>query len=493
MATFPAVAAGTVFEGSGGGELDPSLSPNRDVTRLGASYDDSGRLSATITLRGAAPTATTDLVGVMFGSNVSNGSCSEPTVLVLAGFNGSAVWDMGDVEGDAKANISDKKVSLDVKDKRLARKPFRCATAFTATDPGPNAGGTAQVVDVLDSAIHLTPRPVLKPKLKLKMNAPASAKPGRTVRIMVKVTNSGRAKARTVKLRVQGRRGVTVRPARKLLGSISPGKSRRVRLAAKVARSAPGRISVKARASGRGGISASAQAGIKVSRPRPSRPSQGAGGNLAGKYFWHTESQIDRGWVNSGIAFVDARWAYRGFPDAGLPSCRRRTAEGDSGEGCLRYSYNRRTGRIKVGKETGKYSRGGLSLGDDSYQELTIPKAGSRFSVSLIHRDFEGICGSITGCWTYSLYLTLTPKGNFALSSSSLGTMGGSGFPFTASWTAPPDEYGRYRISGRGRIVFNYADGHREARTIGLEQNSRGRPSPGKEGLLLNSLNFYNE
>lgn len=490
---LPGAAAGAVHTGQSEGSADGSLAAHRDVLGIDARYDDAGKLAVEVRLRGAAPAGATDLVGAMLGSARAGGSCAAPTALVLANFAGEAVWDMGDDAGDAQVAVKGERVTLRASDPRLAKRQLRCATAFVAVDPDPGASGDEQIVDVLDAPAELTAPPVLEPRLKVELSGAHRVKPGGTVRIKARVSNVGRARAAAVRVRAKAGRGVGLRPSGARWGSIAPGKSRTVALRAKVAKGARGTVAVSVRATGRPRLSAGARTKLKVIRPRPRHAPVSSKGGLAGTYFWRTVTHVNRAWDNRGLAFVDGRWAYRGFPDAGLPRCRRVTAKDEADDGCLRYSYDPRTRKLRVGGQTGRYGRGGITLDGDVYGELAIPKPGSRFKVSLIHRSFEGMCGMPSGCWTSATYLTMTRKGQFALSSQSLGTMGGGGVPFTAAWTAPPDEYGRYEIGRRGRITLFYADGHKERDTIGIQLDRRLRPSPAKEGLLLGSRNFYVE
>jgi len=115
---------------------------------------------------------------------------------------------------------------------------------------------------------------------------------------------------------------------------------------------------------------------------------------------------------------------------------------------------------------------------------VRLPKAGSRYDVELVHRGFSGYCGLIVGCTTWQYFLTLRPDGQFALSSLTVASMGGSGAPFTAAWNAPPDQHGTYEVLSRGRIRLSFADGSVSVRTIGIEQ-------PAAKGLLLDDTNFY--
>lgn len=43
----------------------------------------------------------------------------------------------------------------------------------------------------------------------------------------------------------------------------------------------------------------------------------------------------------------------------------------------------------------------------------------------------------------------------------------------------------------RGRLRLAFADGRVEVRTIGIDTDDAGRPSPGKEGILLNDIDYY--
>jgi hypothetical protein len=272
------------------------------------------------------------------------------------------------------------------------------------------------------------------------------------------------------------------------------------------------RLSAKARASstlalrvtGRGRLKAAGGIDLRVGRrarraprrpgkprpvPVPTAPGR-AQAPLTDLYFWRFDTRVDSGWDNQGIAFLSGGWAYRGLPDGGLPRCTTVTAR-DDGDGCVRYSYDARTGRLDVGGVAGSYRGGRLTIGsDDDYRPLELPRAGSRYDVSLVHRNFQGYCGFLVGCTTWTEWLTLRADGNFALSSMTIGSMGGGGAPFTSGWVAPPDQHGRYAIESRGRIRLTYADGRVVVKTIGVEYRN-GRPDPSGQGLLLDETNFY--
>ncbi|MGE4427088.1 MAG: hypothetical protein AB7G37_11605, partial [Solirubrobacteraceae bacterium] len=170
-----------------------------------------------------------------------------------------------------------------------------------------------------------------------------------------------------------------------------------------------------------------------------------------------------------------------------------RDGNGNQGDGCVRWNLNAKTGRLTVGDLEGTLRKGRLELDDVDLWPLTVPGAGTRLHVNLEHRGFSGFCGLVLGCSTWHYTLVLNRDGAFVRTSSRLSTAGGSGtgVPFVAAGSYPPDEYGTYEVLGRGRIRLAYADGTVTVETIGIQRDARDRPDPEGEGLVLDDINFY--
>jgi hypothetical protein len=317
---------------------------------------------------------------------------------------------------------------------------------------------------------------------------------GRWSRLTVRVRNAGGAPARKAVLRVAAGRGVALRPSRQALGTLAPGRTVSRTVAVKPGARAKAATTLTARVSA-GPLSAGAGTSLRIGaapRTRPTRPGAPGADDLAGRYFWRFTPHADWAWDNTGVAFLAGGWAYRGLPRGGMPRCTAVTASGED-DGCVRYSLDARSGALTFGGEGGTWRDGKLTIGEqDDWRPLQLPAAGTRYDVELVNRGFRGFCGFIAGCTTWQEWLTLRGDGQFALSSMTVSTMGGSGTPFTAGWSAPPDQRGTYAVLDGGAIRFSYADGTVAVKTIGIEYKD-GRPDPGGEGLLLDDTNFYKD
>ncbi|MBB4662325.1 hypothetical protein [Conexibacter arvalis] len=511
-------ASAAVVQGGGSDPAGDGAGAARDVVSVAASYDDAGSISFQIGLAEAPTAASDSQATAMIGTTQPDGACAAAGAVGGKVLAGPGVWIDG-TDGGAGSHARDgATVTFSASAPQLALGPRDCALVnlVDASDPG--------IVFDVAGPFPLAPPPPPEPqpqpdppartapvgraraparRARLALSATTGAKPlprARWTRVTVVVRNRGTAPARRVALRVGAAPGVAIRPRRASARTLGPGRALRLRVALKATARAKATTRLSLRASGAPRLSARGTLTVRFAtktapkpRPRPTRPGAGSGADdLAGRYFWRFNSRVDYAWDNDGIAFLPGGWAYRGLPRGGLPRCTRVTASGD-GDGCVRYALHPRTGALTVGGEKGWWRRGDLKVGEhDDYRELQVPRPGSRYAVELIHRGFSGFCGLITGCTTWTEWLTLRADGNFALSSMSIGTMGGSGVPFTAGWSAQPDQYGRYEILSGARIRLAYADGSVVVKTIGIELR-RGRPDPSREGLLLDDTNFYPE
>jgi hypothetical protein len=316
------------------------------------------------------------------------------------------------------------------------------------------------------------------------------------MRLKVAVANPGSAAAREVKLAVGDARGLSARPRTRTFKLIGAGKRSTATVRVRLTRRARRTTKVAVRATAGAKLVARQTLALRIgSPPKPAKGKRG----LGGRYFWRTVTRVDYAWDNRGIAFVDDRWAYRGIPKGGLPTCTSVTAgvdaKGQPTDGCLRYSYDAASATVTVGGEQGRFDRatGRLTLGSDDYTPLAIPAPATRLDVALVNRGFSGFCGLIVGCTTWTDYLTLRSDGQFALSSQTIASMGGGGAPFTYAWSAPPDQHGTYEVQSGGRIRLSFADGSVSVRTIGIGIgiDKDARPDAAGEGLLLDDVNFY--
>jgi hypothetical protein len=489
-------AGAAVREGAGTDPSGDGAGPSRDLTALSATYDPAaGAISAQVTLAGAPDAGADAFVAVLLGVRQPSGSCA-PAAGVGGNASGGAVaWVRNDTgaQGEGTRAPVGAALTLGAADPALEGQGYDCALVTLSAPGGGTTYDSSDPIALAEPAPTPTPGggttgapPAAKRAAELALSvvrAPARARTGRWLRVRVRIANTGGAPAKRVRIKLARARGVAVRAPRPI-ATLAAGAGRTVTLRVRLRRRARARLVLRATA--RGALTARAPLTLRRRTKRPRHPAPATG--LAGRYFWRTVTRVDYAWDNRGIAFVDGTWAYRGIPKGGLPACTKVTAgvdeNGDPTDGCLRYSYDARTGRVTVGDQHGTYSDGNLTLGEDGYAPLQIPAPGARYDMQLVHRGFSGFCGLDVGCTTWTYYLTLRRDGQFALSSMTVSSMGGGGAPFTAAWNAPPDQRGTYEAQGRGRIRLAFADGTVSVRTIGIEQ-------PAAKGLLLDDTNFY--
>ncbi len=343
-------------------------------------------------------------------------------------------------------------------------------SAVTCAEAKVQSSSGSSTYDIVGPESLVTkPRP--RPVLAISSPAPVLGPRGKTVKVKITVKNTGSATADGVRLVVIGGRPATKRFS---LGTIAAHRSRTVKVKVAIAKRKRNLT-----------MTATARDALKMVRKIAVRPeiALAPGASLAGRYFWHTETVSGQGWSNSGIAFVDKRWAYLGFPGAGLPRCTVQTSDGRS-DGCVQYSW-KKGGVLRVGKVKGRYSGGlGLNLGGKGYLRLGVPKKGARFNFTLVHKDFSGYYPNIV---TWSDYLSMSRNGRFIRSSTMIGSLG-AGSPTTWSSTSNSSK-GTYAIGPRGRLTLRYADGAVRTSTMGLAYH-KGRPDA-SYGVMLGSTNFY--
>lgn len=342
-----------------------------------------------------------------------------------------------------------------------------CAYALTA----PSDSGDSYYQTTGWVRLHIHPRP--DPKLKITAPAGTLMKPGHRKKIRIRVTNTSAVPAPRTTVRVRGGH-----PSHKLLKlkTIPPHATRTARVKVKLRR-ARTTVRLLARATGATAAKRRVLLAAPITLPK--------GDSLTGRYFWHTQSSTYEGWDNSGLAFVNRRWAYAGFPRKGLPKCgHQSTVTGDSG--CVQYTWNKHTHKLRVGRMRGSFRPGhALSVGNSGWTEVKIPKKGTRLKVSLHHLDFYGFYPNIT---TWTDYLSMTKNGRFILSTAMIGSIG-AGSPTVWSSTSSKVK-GHYTVGARGLLTLRYADGHVRRATIGLGLR-KGRANPQKAGLLIGATNYY--
>jgi hypothetical protein len=204
---------------------------------------------------------------------------------------------------------------------------------------------------------------------------------------------------------------------------------------------------------------------------------------LAEKIFFAYENHTSESASLIGYAFLDGTWAYHGIPAGGLPTCTEVTGSADK-EGCVKYSYDPKTGAVQIGSLGGGkvLADGSLEIDGETYSPASIPAAGARLQVEQEYGGYTGLCGFISGCTTWFEHLLLTSGGEFVLTRSSLTTIGGSGpgETFIAAGSYPSDQHGTYAIEPRGRIRLSYADGSVKTRTIAIIPQRGRQAGPGE-------------
>ncbi|MBN8866413.1 MAG: hypothetical protein J0H98_02565 [Solirubrobacterales bacterium] len=475
----------------------------RDLTRVQVSYDSrTGRFEAGIQFAGTPSSGQQIAVGM--GRRDQSGACSAPMLILgTVLYDDFSVWlreengtTPAEASGDAFRTIDGSRVDLKATASAMSGLRPNCAEAVAS-----DASNTSVIYDAIDAfAVKAPPK---KPRLRVSFSGTGAVKRGASRTVRVKVRNVGDAAAKKVRFSLKARGKGTASPRAKRLGRIAPGKSRTVRVRVRASSRAKGKITLKARAASPG-ASAKATAVIQILVPQPPPPP--SKGGLAGKIFWgFTAYRYDQSPDIVFLHFTNSRFVRWGIPPHGLVRCGRVTAKVKDGEmepGCLRYSYNRRTGKVKIGKEHGTYRNGHLKLSMDddlwqtdgeSWYPGLVAKPGTRFKTQLINRGYYGSCGITPYCTTWAENLTLTRDGRFGRQESSLSTGGGIGLPFVAISRLGPDEKGHYQVLRNGKIRFRYASGKVGVETLIVQTDKRGRPDPVKEGLLVGDTWFYRE
>src|SRR5581483_7641149 len=199
-----------------------------------------------------------------------------------------------------------------------------------------------------------SPKPVPRPAganvVVTITNAPVAQR-GRWLTARLQVANTGRKAAKGVALVISPPRGVTVQRRRIALGTLKPGANRRLTLRLRLGRGAAAAPKLRlSLASGRKRKSAPALQLVAARRtpapaPTPDAPAPPKG--LTGRLFTHVEPSAMTSSEWSGYAFIDDKWAYKGIPEGGFPDCSQPASK------CVPYTYDEKTGALKVGDETG--------------------------------------------------------------------------------------------------------------------------------------------
>lgn len=335
-----------------------------------------------------------------------------------------------------------------------------------------------------------TPHKGKRGRSDLAVNAPkgATLTVGRATKLKVAVADRGDHPIVGVVLQAKASKGVTVKPAKVKVGRLKPGKKEVATFKVTATSTAKPKLVFVAKAPGE--PEAKDAVALKVSGS--SNGGDGGGTkeeakkvpDIVGRYFWNTYQVLTTTYMHA-YYFVDEHWVYRGVPKEGLPVCSSQTANGEE-DGCLPYTWNETTGALSIGGTAGEYKIGshGAKVGEESFSEAAPPEAGAKFDAGGSYINEFGICPS--GCSFVTVDLQMSSNGEFARASGVAGFFGEGG----SYGALPPEDHGTYSIDPRGRITFNYADGHVITETIAVMLNEANTPDA-NYGLLLGESAYF--
>ncbi|MDN5854042.1 MAG: hypothetical protein L0K86_14580 [Actinomycetia bacterium] len=453
---------------------DPSDGPipARDLLRLAIRHNPStGRIVAQFRL-GAPPKRATRAFAMMYIGTIKNGACRARAAVGGRTHRGKSAWIRIAADGSVKksgggsANRSGRRVTLRAKARPLRGRKWNCAYAYLNNVSNDSAYDNTGYVRLRKP-----------PRAKLRLSTPdtrtqTSAAVGRWKRVKVRVENDGQAdaRARGVRVRISEPKGVQVKPRTLEFKPIKPYDERTKRVRIKLKRRDTKTIKLRLAAR-----NAPTRKGRLVIHPKPKPLPK----NLVGRYFWGFKSHVSHAWDNYAIAFVSKKHAYIGFPRRGVPKkCKLSTKH------CVRYHYNKRTGKLKVGKRKGHYRNGKLTLrGYAGFYPTKLPKPGKRWRVSLTHYGYTMCPGA--ACTTWTDWLTLRRNGTFTTDRRMVATRAAArGEP------GIPNGKGHYRIRRRGHLVLNYKNRKTYHTTIAIMTDKKRRPDVYGAGLFVRGTNY---
>jgi hypothetical protein len=325
----------------------------------------------------------------------------------------------------------------------------------------------------------------------LAVNAPKGAKltVGKATKLKVSVADRGHGAIVGVVLQAKASKGVTVKPAKVKVGRLKPGKVEVATFQVTATSTAKPKLVFVATAPGE----PKAKDAVAVKVAGGSNGTGGGGGtkeeakkapDIVGRYFWMTSQVLTTTYVHA-YYFVDEHWVYRGVPKEGLPACSSQTANGEE-DGCLPYTWNEATGALSIGGTAGEYKIGShfLKVGEVGFSEAVPAEAGAKFDASGSYINEYGLCP--LSCSFVTIDLKMSSNGEFARAAGVAGFFGeGGGYG-----ALPAEDHGTYSIDPRGRISFNYADGHVVVETIGVMLNEANTPDP-NYGLVLGESVYF--
>lgn len=465
------VARRAVLRRTTEGSAPPS--DRQRLTRVQVEQDlRAGRLVARATFA-AAPSEAAQSVVVVYLGTWDGSSCVSDAAVLASGFETSGQDAAGQL-GDGTAlgvKRSRSGATVTIRSTNLAARVKAAAWECSfATLRSPDATADYQGLYAEELV------PAYAPQLQIDAGEPVQgAYAGKWTSLRLEVFNASQSPATGVRLKASGT-GLKIRKPARSLGTIDNrsteyGITYAVRL--KGAKSRP--LTFTATTGGR----KFTQRVLIARKPKPTRYA-----SLNGRYFWgHLPASTDVGWDLRAIWFLDGRWAYIGFPPKGKqPRCAKESKR------CQRYTYQRGSGTARIGGKTVRIDSEGFDYAGATFYPTTLARKGQKYDVQLIRNDFVGTCG--IGCTTWTEWLSMDRKGRFVLSRQTIGSIGAPGVG--SIWAGmPPDERGRYRVLGRGRVQLTFANGDREQHLLAVDHDVRNVPSPAGAGLILGDRNFY--
>jgi hypothetical protein len=319
----------------------------------------------------------------------------------------------------------------------------------------------------------------------LAVNAPKGAKltVGKATKLKVSVADRGHGAIVGAVLQANASKGVTVKPAKLKVGRLKPGKKEVVTFKVTATSAAKPKLVFVATAPGEPKAKDAVAVTIAGGSNGPKEEAKKAP-DIVGRYFWNTYQVLTTTYMHA-YYFVDEHWVYRGVPKEGLPACGSQTANGEE-DGCLPYTWNEASGALNIGGTTGEYKIGshGARIGEESFSEAVPPEAGTKFDAGGSYINEFGLCP--LSCSFVTVDLKMSSSGEFARASGVSGFFGEGG----SYGALPPEDHGTYSIDPRGRITFNYADGHVVTEAIAVMLNESNAPDP-NYGLLLGESAYF--
>lgn len=444
----------------------------------------SKRVSARVTFA-ATPSASTGSVVLAFVGVWSGNTCTPRLALLADAVGGSAQAGFLNSNGEvtsmfaASRSRSGKVLSM----KTAARSTIRSASWTCGYAVNEAASGTPIYTASYGENLKNTMNAKFKMKIAGKKQVAAK---GKRTRLGIVVRNTGGMKATHAKLVIKTGKGLKVSKKVAKIGTVKAGKkTKKVLVTVKNLNGKTGKLRATVVAKGVKKVSKVVKITVKP-KPKHHKPPK----SLKGKYYWGFKPSMlsdYSGWVTTGMYFANSKYVFVGEPKKGkFPKCAK------SGKGCKRYHYNKRTGRVKIGKQKMNVKSGSfryaISSGGAKYyfEIVTLPRKGTKLSADLLRKDWWGNC--MITCTTSTNYLRLWKNGRFLRGGSYVGSWPGLG----SNWAGThADQIGNYRIVKKGVILLHYKSGKKEYHVIGINHTKSGHASASKAGVVLDTTNYY--